>query len=531
MIVEGVLPFKIGEVAVALHFVERAVEDPKEKKDPVFDSMELDLLSYQFQQTDRPIKTTVHVKDATLSRTVHIEFPDPVKFESEGRPEEISIKRNPIEAKLQLSKSYFKKSKLRVWHCVITPVKDFPFDEYIIIALIHLYDGRAESSNISKKTKFRLDNGKLIGTKELINVLRGVNEGSSDDEQKGRIEFLSGTIQLSVEKLKEGAEQATDEEIPEISLLTNLMKVWKARTDVALSAEISKWAELYKDSRENQKEGTQHFDNEQLKQIRYWGELLAFGGIVVGIFDFKEVDFEELLDSLVATFGDEKIFIQMNRCTLVAWTPDDRVIYDKNIKDNIGISPYLLFPHAAIIHNETLVSIANSYLGYIDEWILGGCPKKSTDITKPKEADIRSLQDAELRFEWASRDLKEWQLPNVFNYVTEQTIFYEGTRVRGSLAKQGAVEARRLDTRQRIDLLWKIRSEWGQIYVAAIMASIAGMGLVMTYRDWLEQQNWLQVIHANVPSLAIVLAAFLGGVVIFLRRRGIRKSKTNRTQP
>jgi hypothetical protein len=83
----------------------------------------------------------------------------------------------------------------------------------------------------------------------------------------------------------------------------------------------------------------------------------------------------------------------------------------------VGLSPYLLIPHAALIHNEALV--AQAEMG-ADE-IMG--------------ARRSSFQDMERARRLMDRSLNRLLTPNVFNYETERTLFEGGAVARGSLER------------------------------------------------------------------------------------------------
>lgn len=519
--VKGVFAFGSSEIAVALHFVEKFSEDHKQKDrtqvldgPTVFTSMELDLFAYQFQRGCPPIKSGLPRKDpdpaASLSRLLFIRIPETIDYYSEGRKESISISPNLIEAQVKLSWSDFTASKLRVWHCVISPAEGKHFDEYAILALIHLYDGRAESTKLNRQIDFYLDRSdaiKISGADNLLEQLKRrylvpiPGEVQLPKEQ----DFIAGTIQYA--PLASGAAGQQEAALSNSDLLGNIQKVWQARRDKDKDANpaLDALKKLYHD-----------FENGTNK--RPWEELRAFAGIVVGILDFRAVDFEEMLDTLVPTFTDGHIFLQINRCSMMAFTPGDRVIQDPNIQEQIGISPYLLLPHAAIIHNETLVSSAELTLDVIHRQIQSG-----------RRARSSSLQELEREFEKATRNLGELQLPNVFNYLTERTLFDKGMETRGSLDKREAVEAKRLDTKEQIELLWKLRAERGQIWLAAILAAFTGLSFVMSNREWLDSK--LVCLFGNVdvaPLIALILGLILSLAVIYFRSKGLKnQSRSN----
>ena len=547
--VKGVCEFGPSEIAVALHFVERfsevhAQNDQAQANDgpTVFTSMELDLLAYQFQTGCPPMKSGLPGNEATLaasaSRLLFIKIPDTFTYYSEGRRVPISISPKLIEAQVRLSWTHFRASSLRVWHCIITPAKNGSFDEYAILAQIHLYDGRAESTQLRSTIEFHLDSrnaATITGADNLLESLKRKHLVPIPGEVQPPKEkhFIAGTIQYAprvsgTSGQKEGVLSSSD-------LLENIQKVWQARRDKdkEKNPALDALKKLYDD-----------FENGRNRKP--WEELRAFAGIVVGIFDFRRVDLEEMLDTLAPTFCDGHVFLQMNRCSLTACTPDDRVIQDSNVREQIGISPYLLLPHAAIIHNETMARLAELALDAVHGRIESGrdalhlavfikkfrekfrllFARKSGSERDSEEGQVMtgssaklgssSLEDLERELEEASRNLGELQLPNVFNYVTERTLFEKGMETRGFLDKRKAVEAKRIDTKEQIELLWKLRAEGSQIWVAALLAAFTGISLVMSNQKWLGNTD-------EAPQIALLLGLILSLAVIYLRRKGLKQ--------
>lgn len=209
----------VPQVAVAFHFVETA-ESGKElqrpngnsaKEEPnVFESMELDLLSYQFRVDEsRPVYSECYGDTKTL--TFH--FPAKFSYTSEG--EQNKFEHTPpsgdhydLNAEARLSFSEFKKSGVRVWHLVVTPTKDTTFTEYDLLRFIHLWDGLSEATGIQEETEFILDGqNEIKDARTLLNkfleksgvTLHNAQHKKGEPERKGLVQdhFSAGTIQLS----------------------------------------------------------------------------------------------------------------------------------------------------------------------------------------------------------------------------------------------------------------------------------------------------------------------------------------------
>jgi len=455
---------KAPEIAIALHFVELDVKDDKSStKDTdvnVFTSLEMDLLAYQFQIGEKPaLWSTVTSKRAHGNPerkdfiNLHIEFPETYSYHTEGTTYWRKGK-SKIKAELRLSHTDFQ-SGVRVWHCVISPAMDESFSEFEIIKLIHLYDGRSESTKLSslekpesnetdQRIKFNLPdlNKECVGARDLLSALGVLQETESNQNNRSRSgaqmrgKFIAGTIQLNPDA----------EHRPYYKWFR---EVPKARSDKDSEAKLAQLKETLGKS-----------DDESRT-------ILALAGIVTGIFDFENVRTEELLDTLEPTYSDGEIFLRINRCTLIGYIPDDRVMKTEKVHKQIGISPYLLLPHAAIIHNEALVCRGEKTLDDLKNEIFSFWRAPSLFRRS------RALSTIEVFLESASAYLSEWQLQNVFNYVTERTLFEKGMKARGVVDKREAIIARLKDAKEQVESIWKFRAEWGQTLIAAILAAIS----------------------------------------------------------
>ena len=154
---------KWKDVAFALHYVD-FVKDvhggdlhaglhrlPDQDKVPnAFTSMERDLLAYQFQYKMGSQATLASYCLNTKPVPVSIHLPGTIRFNSEGEWKCIQPQSTLLQANARISYTEFPKSNIRVWHVVLTPVGAFTV--YDIVSLIHLYDGRSESTDVNKVT-------------------------------------------------------------------------------------------------------------------------------------------------------------------------------------------------------------------------------------------------------------------------------------------------------------------------------------------------------------------------------------------
>lgn len=139
--------------------------------------------------------------------------------------------------------------------------------------------------------------------------------------------------------------------------------------------------------------------------------LLEMAGIKTSILDFEYVDALEIDETFRHSImpNEEAFFLGLHKGTLVHFSVNDRAY--REAKANIGISPYLLFPHAVLLHNEQCLLEAKAAA----EGTFG-------------EQEIGTLRSAELKIR---EKVQQHMQPNVFEYATEQAIYTFGHRARG----------------------------------------------------------------------------------------------------
>ena len=526
------------QVAVAFHFVE--FRDPKrsgllDKKDEtapdkVFTSFEMDLLSYQFRMGKARLISSQCFPAGQGARMRKLSFRLPLKFRyrSEGNEryferrsfgidsEKIDAADYALTTDALLSFSDFHESGVRVWHLVVMPVEGACFNEFDLLRFVHLWDGLSESTEFRTRTRFSLDGGKswANNARELIEAF-GAKPEDWPDELPWRFctecasdYFTAGTIQFSP-RVASGGNDLFD---------------------------------LVLDARQNQEKLENLRKLYQQKDIdSRWKRLEAIGGIVAGIFDFQEVDVQELLDTLLPTFADGQIFLKVSRGSLIAWMPGDRVIGLDTVQQNIGMSPYLLLPHAVLLHNEALVRRADcvlkittaqvdlhrtettAYLWYENGFWRPAFWQKLGRRRKQRKRKIRrlgheilSLSGLDEYVERAEYDLGPRQLPDIFNYVTERTLYEEGLKTRGSLQMLTTVSQSLKETKEEVEMLWKLRSEWGQVLLAAFFAAFSGIP-ISSLSEAIAKT--FPAVHLN-PLVLTALAMVLGPCIV-LRLRGV----------
>ncbi len=427
---------RLSRTAVSLHFVERMPEDASAEGGAaiptaypncaVFRSMELDLLSYQYQ-----VRPPLGSRCETHGRAaVEILFPATFDYHSEGRTIPLHCGDPVRPAEVMLSSTSFLAGGVRIWHCTFVPPEGGAFSEFDIIKLIHLYDGRTEQTGLAELVQFRLADGSVCTIRDLPSRIAG--HPISAELKAGTVELIHG--------------------------------------DELICKGGPTHGELFKRVLNARRPGGQT-DHDKIKHwIEHdtpaWQAVMAYCGIVTGIFDFDEIDDEEVLDTLEPTFSDSDTIIRIHRCTFIAIASDDRAM--EECWPTVGISPYLLLPHSVILFNEHLVEQAEAQL----EEALGpkGSDRQGKCLKWLVSGTIRQLEEKQTL---VSRNLNSLYLPNLFNYITERTLYDRGLQSRGLIDKLAATRNRLAELDSRLETLWETRRFREQLIITYLLALLS----------------------------------------------------------
>lgn len=150
----------------------------------------------------------------------------------------------------------------------------------------------------------------------------------------------------------------------------------------------------------------------------------AVGGMLSAIFDFGRIDYRELCDVLEPLDWSDHHVICLQKAVLLSLADMDRVFDLAVRRSHIGMSPYLLIPHAVLLHNEMILDDVERVVQEAD-----------------RSTDKRVLGRARVR---AEAGLKSYLTPNVFHYHAERRLFERGCEERG-LDRKAATLERRLE--------------------------------------------------------------------------------------
>jgi hypothetical protein len=370
--------------------VRRAREPPRASEQ--FASFERDLLDYSHR--DRPpfSSTAIHVPDPC--RRVRIEFSRELRYVSEGRTCTLVTDpaRQPRDLRLRASKTRFR-SGVTVWHLVLTP---------------------AEGSNHGSLSEFDLI--KLAKLWEGGEDVRGDYPG---DDAETCVRFLADGHEWSLRELASSVFGADfSERAPKAGILQLIVDEAERRTWSGV------WRALRKAHEEQGVDVSMPFRNKRQRRLAE-----GVGGVIQGLVDFEEIDDQELRDVYASIdVGDDGIQ-GIHKGTLVHMGISDR---PREVGErSFGISPYLLVPHAVLIHNEELLRQAGEAVA--------------------QGVEARRLGELEAALRKLHVSLENY-LSNLFHYPGEQHIYERGSLSRGLDVREGELRSR----------LSALRAKWDQ---------------------------------------------------------------------
>ena len=433
---------RLEDVAVCFHFVEPLGDSPEstalldEVRDgtvcPVFHSMETDLLSRAYR-TRRLFRTVCFTKPESPAGeagiAVEIDFPRRIVFRSEHRHEERQWPLRRRRVRAYLAPSFFFDARLIIWHLTLkadaraaVAGADAWLDELDVITLCRLTDDAADQEflrapggdRIMQGVEFRLADG----------------DGAALD-LKG---LLVAVGAIARERL--GDVPTPHEPSPP-----------RAATVEVLGRDMA---------------GDQPFFG-----ITDRLEREALCGIVTGIFDFDAIDDAEAGDTLTSSVALDDALLRAHREVLIYVRRDDRAA--RTVAGSVGISPYLIRPHAAVLCDEWLLEQFESPM----------IPRRGAREVAALAGEVQRLEDT-LRTKW---------VPNPFFYPTEQAL-YERVLVEGGTgARRAKAEERLLELKTRLQLAREAERTRFEAIVAGLLGAISVVSLdplVVDVVSWLR---------------------------------------------
>ena len=409
--------FQVQRYGIAFEFVTRS--DPLAKlPDPAehFASFESDVVSYAFQDRSPFASRPVHVPDPC--RRVEIEFAPEVGFLSEGRTCALVAEDGALDGRhvcVQVRASYTRfQTGVTVWHLVMTPragSADVAVNEYDVIKLAKHWTGgediRGPYAASGAESAVRFSKDEEIWTLcELAHAVFG-------DELKDAAP-RAGIVQL-----------ITGDDDPE---------AWREA-----------WEAIRAAGKEPAIDTSFPFKRDDQRLL-----VESIAGVIQTLIDFREIDDAELRDVFAGMDVGEDGLQGVHKGTLLYMAASDRT-WDVS-KLSYGISPYLLLPHALLLHNEEILRRAAAHVRS-ERGAVKGLSEARAELGRPtgrgwlshlirmpfllrayarqvrkERKTLRAVRE-ELR-----RALQRDYLPDIFHYPNERRIYEVGETSRGLAA-------------------------------------------------------------------------------------------------
>lgn len=187
---------------------------------------------------------------------------------------------------------------------------------------------------------------------------------------------------------------------------------------------------------------------------------VALQGITQAIFDFRAVSPEEVADALaepILDTGSEVVWLKKG--VLLAVADEDRTLADEGDRARLGVCPYLVIPHAVLLHNEEVLRRVSVRLAAAHE---------VATSARERRAALDAVREM----------LLIRVLGNVFHYPSERALFERGMRERGLVEKIAELERglARLDARHAEDV--EREQSRGQMIVEGLLGVVALFSVV-----------------------------------------------------
>jgi hypothetical protein len=446
--VEQPLLDEVSEYGIGIHLPVHAPRARGTGSEEELRSFEDDILAYAYRESP-PVRTRAVAVPDEWAR-VAVEFAGEVTFLSEGRrvtflspqAKHVSLRCADPQGRtrrflLRASRTDFETSELSILHLVLGPDP-----------------GSSETA---------LNEWDLIKLMKLWNGGEGVTVDGRDADGRQFVRFLAGGREVTLLEL---ARNVFGEDVEPDAPRVGTVQILHSACETGICDAIL-------DVRERQ--GAAELEPEMKNAV------VAVGGIFQGLLDFEEIDYDELADVFKDVQVEEELVSAIHKGTVLVISATDRAFSAENVKLAIGLSPYLLVPHAVLLHNE---------------WWLREAVRQLDAAAKPGRAKGRRLETARAE---VGRTLSRRLVPNVFHYAEERRLYSVGRRSRGLQSRQAAVEKRLTAVKSELSA----RSDRVKNGVAKALPVLA---LVFTWNDALAKHDHTLVFAVLVPVTVLTLA-------------------------
>ena len=434
--------YKFCKSSVTWHFVQENKYQIETSLNNPFSSFEKDLLNFHNQKLKEPPFNSVF---KVLFQNAKIIFPAEYSYTSEGRKHTKTTKTDRIELEINLSISYTKIeiSDKTIWHVTFTPKKNHYFTECDLIKLSTMFGSSQEQSTVKDNLKITIENENLIGIKP--------------DELISRLGFAEKDSQLK-------------------NLQTGIIQIETSELDAIQKINFNDFFKIFRNKSKSE------IENDSLKQFSK-----TLCGIILGIFDFNRMDYDEIFDTIQPIVQAESSFIVLCRGTLFKISEEDEIM--ESVSNHVVVSPYLLVPNMVLAYNEFILMQAKNE---VDSSLKPGQNKsfKSLETSQRKVRNILNVQ----------------YLSNIFQYPSEKEIVEFGNSQRGIINLYDLILKRLEELSELIDTKKANKANLSDAILNALLGFIAAIQLKGLLGELLSNKYSDSTIYLSTAFFATALA-------------------------
>ncbi len=432
------------------------------------ESFERDMLLYAYRHV-APLKTRSlgpHQREP-----VAVTFPHELDLESEGEPIRLVCEgahhgERVRHAIVLASRTSFARSDVAVMTLVLRSAGHDPseFNEYDLIKLAKLWEGGERLPEPGSRDERRYPvRFEIDGRREPLTVL--ASRFLPPD-----CKFLDyHSEQLASAMRDPASETRARAEDPDVArhyrVGTIALRLPATRENRRLFADAQAVKELSDDV---PGDGT-----------RRWKRVRAVGGVMQGLLDFETIGPTELSDVFAGTDLEEDSLLAFHKGTLLSvalqGSPHDDA-READLARPIGISPYLVIPHAVLLYNEQRLKWAliraNELLrmqggaGFAGRDLLLELPRRAARRPRGRAAEPPSGGSRRVSIEETEEGVREisqaaaQHLPNVFHYRSERELYERGSESRGFSDFEPLIRSRLKELEDKLAARVRQRDTW-----------------------------------------------------------------------
>jgi hypothetical protein len=451
-------------------------------------SYERDLLLYAHRD-EPPFRTRV-VSVPPEVRTLSVRFPANVVYESElwrTRLKGAGDTRRTRTFAVDASATIFERSRIAILNLVLGPLgEESQLNEYDLIKLIKLWEGGEGRPIPGWERKFRFDvDGHRATLGEVLRRSfpdwRPLPPGRNKSAQASRRRVRRVRAEAAQQALGQPYRVGTVElEVPEADWREQLFR------DIAA-------LKVGGDAPEKRANGER------------WDRVVAVGGILQGLLDFRAISPDELADVFAEVEVDpaNESICGFHKGTLLSLSaeaepePEEDPEEDNERPSPIGVDPYLAIPNVVLLHNEQRLKAARQLELRLS---LGQLQRSSS---RKARVDINQTADGLD----VMTGLLTQHLPNIFHYAAEQRLYEDGSRSRGFEDLETLIRRRREELTSTLQRRERRRDRWTAVLaiVSAVVVGIIAAVQNLVVQEAIEALRWwVALLAAGILYLAFL---------------------------